>query len=179
MKDISNRNFGLLIAHILPGFIALCGLRPVSPTVQMWMNTAADYAQPATVGGFMYSTLASLALGMMIGAVRWFIIDWLHHQTGLARPRWDDSKLQRNLQAFDLVVEHHYRYYQCYANSIFSLLIVYGGHRWDTGYANISMIPEALTVAALVILWSASRNSLSRYYSRALSFMDAPKEPHP
>jgi hypothetical protein len=173
MKDISNRNFGLLIAHVLPGFVALWGLQDVSPTVRVWMSAAPSVSDLPTVGGFLYVTLASVALGMTVGAIRWCTVDWTHHHTGLVRPIWDDSKLQANLQAFDLIVEHHYRYYQFYANTIVSLVMVYAAHRWANGYANFDGVIESCTLVLIAIFWATSRSNLHRYYSRATALMNS------
>lgn len=179
MKDISNRNFGLLIAHILPGFIALWGLQAVSPTVRLWMSAASSVPDLPTVGGFLYVTLASVAVGMTVGAIRWCTIDWTHHHTGLARPAWDDSKLQANLQAFDLIVEHHYRYYQFHANTIVSLVVVYAAHRWAHGFDQLDGMFECFILALILIFWATSRSNLHRYYARATALMQQPKEPVP
>ena len=34
MTDVSGRNFGLLIAYVLPGFVSLCGMAELSPVVK-------------------------------------------------------------------------------------------------------------------------------------------------
>lgn len=176
MKDISNRNFGLLIAHVLPGFVALWGLQAVSPTVRFWMGAASSATDLPTVGGFLYVTLASIALGMTVGAIRWALIDGLHHRTGLPRPTWDDSKLQANLAAFDTIVENHYRYYQFYANSIVSLVIVYAAHRWANGFHETDGSLELGLLVLCLIFWFASRNTLNHYYSRVVAMMDTIKD---
>ncbi|MEM7625862.1 MAG: hypothetical protein AAF333_09545 [Planctomycetota bacterium] len=172
MKDISNRNFGLLIAHVLPGFIALWGLQAVSPTVRVWLSAASSASDLPTVGGFLYVTLASVALGMAVGAIRWCVIDWLHHHTGLPRPTWDDSKLQQNLHAFDLLVEHHYRYYQFHSNTIVSLLIAYAAHRGSSGFDDSNGTLEFMLLALIAVFWATSRSNLHRYYTRVTALMN-------
>lgn len=171
MKDISNRNFGLLIAHIVPGFIALWGLQDVSPTVRLWMSAASTASDLPTVGGFLYVTLASVALGMTVGAIRWCLIDWAHHHTGLPRPAWDDSRLQANLEAFDLIVEHHYRYYQFHANTIVSLIVVYVAHRWSYGFDHFDGVRETAILLLSAVFWATSRSNLHRYYTRVTALM--------
>ena len=37
MSTLSNQNFGLVIAHLLPGFVALWGVSYFSPTVEGWI----------------------------------------------------------------------------------------------------------------------------------------------
>ena len=81
MSTLSNQNFGLIIAFLLPGFVALLGVSFFSPAVASWITVPRQDA-PA-VAGFMYVTLASLAAGVTVSAVRWAIIDHLHHATGI------------------------------------------------------------------------------------------------
>jgi hypothetical protein len=51
-----------------------------------------------------------------VSALRWFVVDALHHRTGIAYPEFDFTKLQQNLDAFAMSVEWYYRFYQFYAN---------------------------------------------------------------
>lgn len=167
MGELTSRNFGLLIAYIIPGFVVLLGLSPISPTVQTWLSASTDAEQWPTVGGFLYVTLASVGLGMTMSAVRWFLIDRINEWTGLKRPEWDDSKLQANLAAFDLIVEHHYRYYQFYANTMVAMVVGYGVHRMNTAQSLTVSWIEAGILALLIVFWAMSRDTLTKYYHRA------------
>ena len=65
MTDVSGRNFGLLIAYVLPGFVSLCGMAELSPNMKSWLVTGSMTNGVApTVGGFLYLTLASVAAGL-------------------------------------------------------------------------------------------------------------------
>ena len=67
MTSVSNANFGPLIAYLVPGATVLLGLSPFSPTLRAWLAaTPAD--SPPTIGGFLYLTVASLAVGMTVSA---------------------------------------------------------------------------------------------------------------
>ena len=114
MKTVSSENFGLIIAYLLPGFVALWGVSYFSPTVGSWV-TASQQGAP-TVAGFMYVTLASLAAGVTVSAVRWATIDQLHHATGIRPPAWKFVNLEGKLQGYRTLIENHYRYYQFYSN---------------------------------------------------------------
>lgn len=157
-----DRNFGLLIAFILPGFVSLAGASYYSPTIAGWM-TVPPQADPS-VGGFLYVALGSLAAGMVASAFRWLIIDSVHHRRGLVPPKLDFSRLQQNLAAYELAVEHNYRHYQFYANMIpaslfYSLASQIHGGLWSL----LSL--AALTVLEFV-LWVTSRDCLQRFYQR-------------
>jgi hypothetical protein len=94
MKEITDKNFGLIIAFLLPGFL-LVWLLSLSDfgNAEVWLKSFGD----PSVSGFLYVTLASLALGLIISAVRWAVIDqilryyFLRHQKHL--PKIDFSKL--------------------------------------------------------------------------------------
>ena len=165
MGELSARNFGLVIAYLIPGFIAVVAVAGVVPTIAAWL-AAPPQGQP-TIGGFLYATLASLAAGLVISSVRWGLIDTIHHRTGITPPKWDFSVLEPNLAAYSLLVEFHYRYYQFNANTFVAIAIAYavrlaGGCRWcgGAGWADLGfVIVEA-------VLLAASRDALRKYYSR-------------
>ncbi len=54
MQDVSTRNFGLLIAYLLPGFTTLWGLSYVSETIRLWLGSPPTSLP--TAGGFLYVT---------------------------------------------------------------------------------------------------------------------------
>lgn len=172
MGDLSARNFGLLIAYLIPGFVTLCGVGAVLPVAQSWLVGPTA----PSVGGFLYVTLASIAAGMTASAVRWATLDSFHAMTGLARPAWDDSKLDQKLSAFEYLVENHYRYYQFYGNSFVALLFAYVVWRWSPeGWA----MPWGWVDAGMVfiegVFFAGSRDALRRYYEGA-SFVLGIKE---
>jgi hypothetical protein len=161
VKQVSSDNFGLVIAYLLPGYAALWGLQPFIPGLDGWLGALPD-AVP-TVGGFLHSTVAAVAAGMTVSTLRWLVIDTIHHATGLRPPVWDFSRLRESAAAFDLVVEHYYRYYQFHANTLVSLLLVFATRRWvaePLGLADLGL------VALMAVLFTGSRNSLARYYTR-------------
>ncbi len=163
MKDLSDKNFGLLIAYIVPGTIVLVGVAAFSPTVQSWLVSSSP-AGP-TVGGFLFVTLASVAAGMTASAVRWATVDRLHHRTGVLKPAWDDSKLPERLEAFEAIVEAHYRYYQFHSNTLVAMLFAYAAWRPTLGPRHFSSDLGVLVLSA--IFFAVSRDNLRRYYGRA------------
>src|SRR5207245_11395417 len=87
------------------------------------------------IGGFLYLTVASLAAGMAVSAVRWALVDTLHSYTGLPMPALDFSKLGENVEAFDLLIEIHYRHYQYYSNMVVAAGVTYVCYRAKVGGA--------------------------------------------
>src|SRR3954454_19518632 len=98
MND-TNKQFGLMVAYLLPGFIGLAGLAPFFPAVAAWLQPL-DAAQ-AGVGPPVYAVLAATTIGMIVSCFRWLTVDQIHRLTGLTPPVWDDSRLEQRLAAFD------------------------------------------------------------------------------
>lgn len=162
MKEPLDRSFGLIIAHVLPGFVCLAGASRLSHTVAGWMSSTPT-ADP-TVGSFLYVALGSLGAGLICSAFRWALIDTLHHCTGLTAPELDFSKLQANIDAFQLAVEHNYRYYQFHASMALAVLFFAAIDQWTRA---IWSLPALLALVILeFVLLMTSRDCLRRYYNR-------------
>ena len=176
--SLSNENFGLVIAYILPGFVALWGVSYFSPTVESWI-TASQQGAPS-VAGFMYVTLASVGTGLTVSGVRWLIIDSIHHLTGLTRPAWKFGNLDDKLQGFLTLNEGHYRYYQFYANMFIAAGFTYAAWLvWSgqglraAGWANLNF------VVLEIVLFANSRDTLAKYYSRVAQLLGTLTNPKP
>jgi len=162
--DFSGRNFGLLIAYLIPGFVALWGLGYVSEPVRLWLQGAGSGGP--SVGSALYVVLGSVGCGMTASVFRWALIDTFHHRTGLRKPVLDESNLAEKLQAFDYLVENHYRYYQFYGNTLVSGLVAYCSWRSvvSTSVHPVGLGDLFLAVTVAVFLMG-SRDALSKYYA--------------
>lgn len=160
MKEVSSSNFGLLIAYMLPGFVALVGVSFFSETVTMWL-VASPQAAP-TVGGFLYVTVASLAAGLIVSTVRWVIVDSIHHRTGIRQSSFDFSQLQKNVAGFTVLVDDLYRYYQFYSGMFIATAFAYCAFILST--SSISAWSVLGFIAIECILWFGSRDTLCKYY---------------
>lgn len=165
MTDLNTRNFGLLIAYVLPGLAVLIGVASYSETVRSWLGTASSDAP--TVGGFLYITLASVAAGLIASTIRWLILDWVHHHTGIRPPAWDFSRLQENVVAFDVLVDIHYRYYQFYGNSLVAVVFMYGARVLRLASWTDRLWSGLVFLAVAAILFLGSRDTLAKYYIRS------------
>jgi len=112
MRGIDNDNFGPLIAYLVPGLVVLLGFSSFSPMLRTWF-AAGPGTQP-TIGGFLYLTVSSIAVGMTVSALRWAVVDTLHSRTGLPLPTLNFARLGANVSAYSLLIEIHYRHYQYY-----------------------------------------------------------------
>ncbi|MBI1902917.1 MAG: hypothetical protein HYS13_17610 [Planctomycetia bacterium] len=165
MTPVTSRNFGLLVAYVLPGFVLLAGLSLRVEPIRSWLGAAP--LEAPTVGGFLYSTLASVMAGMALNTLRWLLIDPIHHHTGVPRPQWDFSRLQRHHAAFETLVDWHFRYAQYYSNSLLAFLLLLPV---TNDLAALLHLPATLVAFALLtmaaIFFLASRDALRKYYQR-------------
>ena len=176
MRPVSASNFGLLIAYLLPGFTCLWGLSYASETVRSWLGT--NPTDAPTVGGFLYVTLASVGAGLTVSTVRWLVIDTIHHWTGVPRPRWDFSRLQDNIGAFDLIVEHQFRYAQFNGGMLISLVLVYVTRRLSLGFWSCPVgWTDFVFVLLAVIFYIGSRNTYYRYVLRGNMMLGTSTQP--
>lgn len=163
MELISRSNFGPLIAYIVPGVTALWGIRPYAPFVETLFVPMAGVTP--TVGGFLYLTVSALAMGMTLSAVRWAVIDTLHAQTGLPVPKFDFSKLGRNVAAYETLNQIHYQHYLFYGNMTLACAVGYIGHRLSFGRCSFEW-SDVVFVFMEAIFIVASRDTLRKYYVR-------------
>jgi hypothetical protein len=164
MQSVSNDNFGPLIAYLVPGMTVLAGESPFSPTFQGWFATAS--AAAPSLGGFLYVTVASLAVGMTLNAFRWALVDTVHRLTGLPPPALDFSGLGENVEAYVLLIEVHYRHYQFYANMLIATAVAYASYRVRLGGLAVGWVDLGVLVLESVF-FVTSRDTLRKYYSRS------------
>jgi hypothetical protein len=173
MRDLSPFNFGLIIAYLVPGFVALWGTSYHSPTVRGWLAAVPQTAP--SVGGLLYATLAAVAAGVILSAFRWALIEPLHHRTGVRPPDWDFTRLDRSLPAYQAMVEQHFRYHQFCANMVIALVFAYfarmaavsvSAYQWGWLDLGCAMI--------VIVLFAGSRDALAKYYQRAGAVLVSP-----
>ena len=170
-KVQSLNDFGLLVTYLIPGATLLLGLSLYSETLRMWFATASDHSP--TIGGFLYLTVAALAAGMTISALRWAIVDTLQGWTGLKAPALDFSKMGKNVDAFGLLIEIHYRHYLFYANMFVALAFAYVCYRLHLGiFTSVSWLDLGF-VALEVIFFVTSRDTLRKYYQRGKQLLSS------
>lgn len=172
VQSISNANFGPLIAYLVPGATALWGLSEFSPSIRTWF--AVTPSDSPTISGFLYLTIASLAVGMTITAIRWAVVDRLHAVTGLRPPDLDFSRLAGRVDAYALLIDIHYRHFQYYANMSVATLIAYLCHQISSGgLLGLGWIDLGF-VALEAIFVTTSRDTLSKYFVRTQQLLARP-----
>lgn len=171
IRETPLHDFGLFIAYLVPGATVLLGLSLFSPLLQGWF--AATTTDMPTIGGFLYLTAASLALGMTISAVRWVLIDTLHRRTGLSPPSWNFSRLGAHVEAFRLLIEIHYKHYLFYANMVVATAAAYVCYRAQLGSLRSLDWPDLAFIGLEIVFFMTSRDTLRKYYQRGSQVLGA------
>lgn len=161
--DSLSRQFGLVIAYLLPGFVALAGIAPLSPIVAEWLHPD----QTGTFAAPVYVLLAATALGMVASCFRWLLVDRIHAMTGVIAPVFNAGALEENPGAFNCLVENHYRYYQFYANTLVAVVWAYAVRRSLTPSLFLRVPTDLGVVILCVVLFAGSRDALVKYRSRS------------
>ena len=162
--ESSSKQFGLMVAYLLPGFIVLAGIAPFAPFVAAWLQPL-DHAE-ASLGAPLYAVLAATTIGMIVSCFRWLIIDHLHHWTGITPPAWNDSRLEERIGAFNYLVDNHYRYYQFYANTLISVALAYLVNRLAATSPLLGAGTDVACACLCIVLFAGSRDALLKYFLR-------------
>lgn len=161
--ETSNRQFGLIVAYLLPGFIALGGVALLVPVVAQWLQPVEG---ASGIAPSVYAVLSATAAGMIVSCFRWLLIDHVHGWTGLTVPAWEFDLLEKRLPAFDYFVEYHYRYYQFYANTLIAVLWTYALNRLMATLLVMGPITDVCVLLLCGALFAGSRDALRKYYDR-------------
>lgn len=164
MKGASPRQFGLIVAYVLPGFIGLAGLAPLFPAVADWLRPV-DQGDLG-IGPPLYAVMGATAVGLILSCVRWLLIDQLHQWTGVKRPVRDDRRLDRSLEGFDYLVQSHFRYYEFCGNTLLAVLLAYGLNRLFGSLPFLGVATDIGMTVLAIVLFVASRDALAKYYTR-------------
>ena len=172
-----SRQFGLMIAYLLPGFIGLVGLAPLIPTVAEWLHAAAR--GDAGLGPPVYALLAAMATGMVVSSVRWLLIDHIHGWMGIKAPPLDFAAMDGRLHAFNYIVEGNYRYYQFNSNGLVAVAWAYSVHRILQTSRLLGPGTDLGVLILCAVLFAASRDALAKYYRRSSGLLGHVAEKDP
>lgn len=164
MRDPTPQAFGLLIAFIAPGAVVLWGACFLAPSLRTLLLMPADAG--ATIAGMLFASIGAVSCGVTVSAVRWAVIDRLHAWSGLPPPAWNFARLTSHAQAYELLTEIHYRYYQFYANMLVAIMFVACALGFSNERPNFDAVTGGGFATVVVILFLGSRDSLKKYYTR-------------
>lgn len=170
MRDLNGSNFGIMIAYLIPGFVVLAGISQMNPAIAVWLQGSSQ--GELTIGGFLYVTLVSLSLGLIVSTVRWAVIDAAHHRTGIRKPRLAFANLHDRTSAFARIVEDRYRFYQFYSNTATALPVALICKASN----DLTWTTFVLAVFVETVLLAGSRDSLSHYYAEMAQLLGSQRK---
>jgi hypothetical protein len=171
--DFPEKQFGLIVAYLLPGFIALGGIALLVPSVASWMKVGGS-AVGWEIAPPLYALLAALTAGMIVSCFRWLIIDQVFAVTGIRSTAWDPERMGERFNAFNLLVEWHYRYYQFYANSVVAIVWTYLLNRFVDTSPFLGPLSDVAVVILCGVLLAGARDALLKYYDRGNRLVGGP-----
>jgi hypothetical protein len=163
----ASNQFGLIVAYLVPGFVALLGLIPLFPLVADWLAPIPWGEQGELgLGPPIYALLTAIAAGMVVSYVRWFFIDTMHRWSGVRSRSTSYTQLSQHLDAFHYLVEQHYRHYQFAGNMLVAISWSYTVHRIYGSLACFSISTDAAVALICLILFVGSRDNLTKFRTR-------------
>jgi hypothetical protein len=174
MKDLSSENFGVIIAFWLPGFVLLWALSysiPGLTPLLIGYNVTTKGSE--TIGSFLYLTVASLSLGMIVSAIRWLLIDhFLYWVVRVKKPTTDFANLSKpgTFEAFKGLNENHYRYYQYYSNTLTAIVVGFLAYLEWGAVAPTLRVWIAVSLLAMALLLAAG-DALQKYNTRVADIL--------
>lgn len=126
MKEmISILNFGQVIAYLIPGFIGVYALSRVSTFLRKLVDLTFD--DSFKLQGIMILFLMSMAIGLLISAIRSIFVDKWVTKSNRLDFKLDYSKLCNNdiRVAYDTIVQNSWRFTQYYGNMCIATLMLF------------------------------------------------------
>jgi len=160
--DQVSKNFGLVIAFVVPGFIGLWALSYFDATTAKWLGVAAE--KETTVGGFLFVLVASIGVGVFLSGIRHLFFDRFLLKD-LGRPPQLDQKKRKDLEGpYQSLKEDHYRFYQFYSNTAVALPIAFLFWVVTQSPAQArAIVVGVVLLMAVAILYVSARHCLARY----------------
>jgi hypothetical protein len=161
-------DFGILIAFILPGSVAVYGLRYVSPRI----NALWSMLEPGqfVIGPLILLALATLAVGLIVSSLRVVLLEPIFHVTGVRQENVDYQKLANvdQREFFKEMIKNIYRYEQFYGNTLLALLFCsflrYFVGKTSFCQTRMDQMVSVAIIGSLITLFVAGRKSLKDVY---------------
>jgi len=172
MEFGSSLNFDKVIAYMIPGVVGLQSISYYSQKVNLWINSY--LYNENNLGTIFIIIMSSIGIGLIISAIRWFILDYIHYKTGIKKEKIPYNKLNnKNITVFKEAIANTYRYYEFYGNMFIALLslLVSRCFYYTPFLININKI-NFIIIALLFFLFFASRDSLKRTYPTINSILN-------
>lgn len=152
--DKSGQLFGFVIAYIAPGLIALYAIAPYSDKINNLLLSGNGAPSAAALAPMAVLTIIA---GMCINAFGAFSTKLVFRKL-ISSPATDKdiADLQpAHMAVYEKIVEHSYRYFECYNNTALSFLLLAGSINLQPailGVGNPLIVFHSMGLIAVVVL---------------------------
>ena len=170
MDKIYSSSFGLVIAFLLPGFIAFYGMINWIGNFNIIYNNL--FISSSFLGAFSLIIVISLILGLIITSIKWVLYEnILDKSQTLDDNSFKDIGSNRDkLIAFRAAVDEHYRYHQFWSNTSIAIFPSYvhifidlcNNHKY--WFLILSLI---LVLSLEILLFFSAKEAKKKYIIRA------------
>lgn len=170
MKDITSTSFGLIIAYLLPGVAGFYSLKYYLTDVNKVLGI---FLTPQFNAGLFFMVIfASLIIGLIVTAFRWFIYELILcksyklKEENFKKIGADENKLN----AFRAATDEHYRYHQFWGGISLVLPIFSVGFLNDNINSMSDLLCWSFCIVALlteIILIIVSIKAYKKYIARS------------
>lgn len=148
LKDATSTSFGLVIAFLLPGLVAVGTFALWEDNVRQLLATF--LTAESNVGLFLLVLLAALVIGLEISALRSAIVRFTLRSLKLGPEGFAALADAARLQAFRAATDEHYRYHQCWGGIALVLPVAFVG--WLTRIESLSLFSSPVRLVAFALL---------------------------
>jgi len=177
MGDNLHRTFALLIAQVLPGLIVVFGVTPHVPALQQWLGAAAT--ADISVGGTAMVVMLAIAVSVTLSGARFLVFERLCRiEAKCAAGQINDAarRLPEVRAAEDLLVLHHYAYYQFYGSAALAwpLVVVLNLTLPVTWPVKIGILFGAVLIE--YVLWASACDAMARFLTKRAAVVQMPTQ---
>jgi hypothetical protein len=154
-------NFGLVIAYLIPGFLATYAVASRVSTVDALLGGPKRVPDAASVVPLV---LIAVGVGIIINAISAVVIRNLIHLSGVKEEEEFVTRKLRDedIRRYDHMVEATFRYHQFYSNMLIAVVLL--APIWLLWPLQDNILRNASFLVVVVVLSSTARDSLQQFY---------------
>ena len=157
----SGLNFGLVIAYLIPGFLATYAVAPHVSTVDELLGRPSRVPDSASVVPLV---LIAVGVGIIINAISAALIRPVIHLSHVHPP---DDPVERkytieDMHKYNHLVETTFRFHQFYSNTLVAVVLL--APVWLVRPLQDNFLRNASLLLVVGVLFYTARNSLRNFY---------------
>lgn len=157
----SGLNFGLVIAYLIPGFLATYAVAPHVTTVDELLGGPRRVPDSASVVPLV---LIAVGVGIIVNAISAVVIRWLIHKSRVQpHPGVVERKLTiDDMHKYNHLVEATFRFHQFYSNTLVAVMLL--APVWLVWPLQDNILRNASLLLVIGVLFWTARGSLRSFY---------------